>query len=91
MQEEVNRVESKDDQRSRIARAWGWSSQLTSIALEMVLPCIAGLWIDRQLGTVMVFLILGVVFGMTAGMIHLVQFARRISEKERQAEKDTNE
>ncbi len=39
----------------------------------------------------MVFLILGVVFGMTAGMIHLVQFARRISEKDRQAEKDTNE
>ncbi len=57
----------------------------------MVLPGIAGLWIDRQLGTVMVFLILGVVFGMTAGMIHLVQFARRISEKDRQAEKDTNE
>ena len=91
MQEDGNRVGSNDDDRSRIARAWGWSSQLTSIALEMVLPGIVGLWIDRQLGSVMVFLILGVVFGMTAGMIHLVQFARRISEKDRQAEKDTNE
>jgi F0F1-type ATP synthase assembly protein I len=91
VQEDGNRVGSNDDDRSRIARAWGWSSQLTSIALEMVLPGIVGLWIDRQLGSVMVFLILGVVFGMTAGMIHLVQFARRISEKERQAEKDANE
>lgn len=72
-----------------IARAWGWSSQVTSIALEMVIPGLIGLWIDRTLGTVMVFLVGGVIFGMTAGIIHLVQFARRISEKEPEEEKDS--
>lgn len=62
---------------------------MTSIALEMVIPGLIGLWIDRTLGTVMVFLVGGVIFGMTAGIIHLVQFARRISEKEPEEEKDS--
>lgn len=50
-----------------------WTSRVTTIALEMVLPGLAGLWIDRKLGTVLVFLVLGVALGMTVGMIHLVR------------------
>ncbi len=46
-----------------------------AISLEMVIPGLDGLWIDRQLGTVMVFLVLGVILGMTAGMVHLVRLA----------------
>jgi len=64
-----------------MAKAWGWGYQATSIALEMVVPGLIGLWIDRQLGTVMVFLVLGVIFGMTAGLIHLVQFAKHIGQQ----------
>lgn len=87
-------MQPKDDDRSKIARAWGWGTQVISIAMEMVIPGVVGLWIDRLLGTVMAFLILGVVFGMTTGMIHLVQFAKRISENEAKHEtgrKDQNE
>ncbi len=39
----------------------------------MAVPGVIGLWIDRQLGTVMVFLVLGVILGMTAGIMHLVR------------------
>jgi len=32
-----------------------------------------GYWIDRKLGTLMVFLVLGAILGMTAGIYHLVR------------------
>ena len=73
----------RDDDRSMIARAWGWGYQATSISLEMVVPGLLGLGLDRLVGTLPLFLILGVVFGMTAGMIHLVKFAKLVGgEKE---------
>lgn len=58
-----------------MARAMVWSARITTISLEMVLPLVIGLWIDRQLGTVLVFLVLGGILGMTTGMIHLVRLA----------------
>ena len=70
----------QDDERSLIAKAWGLGYQATSISLEMVVPGLIGLWVDRVVGTLPLFLILGVIFGMTAGMIHLVQFAKRVGE-----------
>jgi F0F1-type ATP synthase assembly protein I len=51
---------------------------VTSIALEMVIPGILGFWLDQNLGTVMVFLVLGVALGMTVGMIHLLRLAKSI-------------
>ena len=46
----------------------------------MVVPGLIGLWIDRQLGTVMVFLVLGVALGMTTGMLHLVRLASSVGQ-----------
>ena len=63
------------DDRSPLARAAEWSSRATTIALEMVIPAVVGLWIDRQLGTVMVFLLLGAILGLTAGMWQLIRMA----------------
>ncbi len=70
-----------DDDRSMIAKGWSWGHQAMSISLEMVVPGLLGLWVDHQVGTLPLFLILGVIFGMTAGMIHLVQFAKRINQE----------
>jgi F0F1-type ATP synthase assembly protein I len=72
-----------DDERSMMAKAWGWGHQAMSISLEMVVPSLLGLWIDRLIGTLPLFLLLGAVFGMTAGMVHLVQFAQSIGEEKR--------
>ena len=33
------------------------------VALEMVLPGLAGHWLDKQLGTVVLFMLLGLGFG----------------------------
>lgn len=50
-----------------------------AIAVEMVVPGLIGLWIDRQLGTIMVFLLLGVALGMGLGLFHLVRLAKSLS------------
>lgn len=64
------------DNRAPSAVAWGWASLAISVALEMVLPGLLGYWVDRQLGTLMVFLVLGLVLGMTSGLMHLIRFAK---------------
>ncbi len=64
------------DNRAPWAAAWGWASLVISISLEMVLPGLLGYWVDRQLGTVMVFLVLGLALGMTAGLIQLIGIAK---------------
>lgn len=68
-------TETPDD-RASIAQAWAWSSRITSVALEMVLPAVLGHWLDQKLGTVVVFLLLGLVLGMTAGLYHLIKMVQ---------------
>ena len=64
------------DDRSAMARAMGWSAQITTISFEMVLPGLGGFWLDQKLGTKPLFLILGVVFGFTLGLWHLLKLAQ---------------
>ena len=53
----------------------GWSSRVTTISLEMSLPGVLGFWLDGHWGTGVLFTILGVVFGFSLGMLHLVKLA----------------
>lgn len=62
------------DDRPPLVVAAEWTSRITAISLEMALPGVIGFWIDLQLGTVMVFLVLGVILGMVTGIMHLVRF-----------------
>ncbi len=64
---------SPPNDRSPLAEAIAWSARVTTIAMEMVIPGVIGIWIDRKLGTVMVFVVLGIILGMTVGIIHLVR------------------
>ena len=41
--------------------------------MEMVLPGLIGYWLDQRLGTVALFAVLGFGFGLTLGIVHLVQ------------------
>lgn len=66
-------VERSPDDRSAIAAAFAWSTQITTVALEMVLPAAIGYWLDQRLGTVVVFVILGAILGMAASLTHLLQ------------------
>lgn len=49
--------------RSAIARAAEWASRIMTISLEMVLPGLAGYWLDTKLGTRVVFLLVGFALG----------------------------
>ena len=59
-----------------MAVAMVWSSRITTIAMEMVLPALLGIWADRRLGTGILFLLLGVVFGFILGMWSLLKLAK---------------
>ena len=55
---------------SWMAEATKWVSKITTVALEMVLPGLAGLWLDNQLNT-RYFALLGFACGVPLGMGHL--------------------
>jgi len=83
-------VNDSPDQRPLLIVAAEWMSRVTTISLEMVLPGLIGFWIDRQLETVMVFLVLGVILGVTVGMLHLVRLTAS-SSRGRQGEPTSSE
>jgi F0F1-type ATP synthase assembly protein I len=72
-----------EDGRSTIAVAYAWAWRVIVISLEMVVPGMAGYWIDTRMGTTALFLILGLIAGMAVGILHLVQIARGASKPKR--------
>ena len=84
-------VKNPADDRSSLALAYGWAVRVTTISLEMVVPGLIGLWIDRQLGTVMVFLVLGMILGVTGGMLHLVRLTAALQRSERSDRKSSDD
>lgn len=52
-----------------------WVAKITTVALEMVLPAVAGSYLDRRFGTSYLALA-GVVLGFVVGMWHLLQMTR---------------
>jgi hypothetical protein len=69
-------VTSPSDDRSPAAKAYQWASRIMIVSLEMVLPGIAGYWIDKKLGTLVLFMLMGFALGCTAAVIHLVRMTR---------------
>lgn len=67
------------DDRSLMAKAMSWSAMITSIAVEMSVPPLVGLWIDQKLRTRVVFVLLGAVLGMTVGLVHLIRLTKQLT------------
>ena len=55
------------DTRSPSAKAAAFVSKITTASVMLVLPAWAGWWLDQRLGTVALFLFLGMLLGMVAG------------------------
>ena len=53
-----------------------WSARASMIAFEMVVPAVVGIGLDRLFGTVVLFAILGTVFGMALGFWQLLKLAK---------------
>jgi F0F1-type ATP synthase assembly protein I len=60
-----------------LAKAYQWSTRIMIVALEMVLPGMAGYWLDQRLGTVALFMLIGLAIGCTAAIMHLIQMTSR--------------
>ena len=58
------------------AQAYQWAARASAIALEMVVPALLGIGLDRLLGTVALFAIVGVILGMALGFWQLIKIAR---------------
>ncbi len=66
----------KDD-RSPLAVGYAWAARITGIGIEFVIPILVGVWLDRLLGTLIVFLLVGLFFGMGIGFIRLREIIRQ--------------
>jgi len=73
-------VADSPDDRSQLARAYQWATRIMVVSLEMVLPGLAGYWLDLKLGTVVLFTLVGFGFGTTAAVVHLIQMTRADAE-----------
>ena len=59
-----------------------WTSRITTIALEMTVPAIVGIWADRRFDTSYLGL-LGLLIGVPLGIWHLLRMTRRKAESPR--------
>lgn len=66
------------DERSPMAKAAAWSARILTVALEMVLPALIGTWVDQKLGTVAVFMLIGLGLGGFAATVHLMHLIKNI-------------
>jgi F0F1-type ATP synthase assembly protein I len=69
-------VKNSSDNRSMLAAALEWSSRITGISLEMVLPGLFGYWLDLRLKTKFVFIVLGIFLGLASGLWSLLRLVR---------------
>jgi len=65
------------DDRSPAARAAQWSTRIMTVSLEMVLPGLAGYWLDGKLGTKVLFMLIGFALGGFAAIKHLIAMTRK--------------
>ena len=74
------RVNDQSEERNPMAEAFGWVARVSNVALMMVLPGLAGQWLDKKFGTNFLVLV-GFVFGLTSGFWYLLKIAR-VSSKD---------
>lgn len=66
------------DERSPVAKAAAWAARILTVALEMVLPGLFGSWVDQKLGTVALFMLIGLGLGFFVAAVHLMQMLKKI-------------
>ncbi len=53
-----------------------WVSRITSVALSFVIPVVAGVWIDRWLGSTPAGAVVGVILGFVVGTLQVVRIGQ---------------
>jgi hypothetical protein len=65
-----------------VSAALEWSSRIIAVSLEMVLPGLAGWWLDGKTGTGW-FAGIGFAIGLVVGVIHLIAMTRPLARQTR--------
>ena len=65
----------KNDDQAFYALLYLWAGRASTVAFGMVIPALIGVWLDRLLGTVFLFAILGVILGLVLAFWQLIKFA----------------
>ncbi len=72
--------------RSPYAIGYEWSVIVSSIAMEMALPPLFGIWLDGKCGTLLLFTVLGAALGMTTALLHLLQIDKKNKDGKKTSE-----
>jgi len=74
-----DKIPSEDDDRSPFAVGYAWAARIMAIGFEAVLPILLGVWVDYLLGTVVLFLFLGLLLGSLVGLMQLLKIVRELN------------
>lgn len=64
------------DDRTPYALAMEWTSRITAISLEMIVPAGVGYYLDQRWGTGVIFLVLGAILGFVTALLSLVSLTK---------------
>jgi F0F1-type ATP synthase assembly protein I len=64
-----------NDTRSPLIIGYMWAINVTSAAIEMVVPIILGVWLDNKFHTKPLCILIGLFLGMLIMLLHLIKFA----------------
>lgn len=67
------------DDQSR-SRQMGYLIALGQIGMEMVVPIGLGVALDVWLGTIPLFIVVGVLLGLVGGMVHMMAILKRMDQ-----------
>jgi hypothetical protein len=69
-----------------LAEGMRWASNITAIALEMVVPGLLGYWVDTLIGTNFLALV-GFALGAPLAIWHLIRMTTRVSQQKQERTK----
>jgi F0F1-type ATP synthase assembly protein I len=81
-------LSQQSDDRSPLARATEWVSVAATAALEIAVPILIGFWLDKRLGTHVLFMLIGVAVGITACIWSLLRMAAPGQEADKDHDDD---
>ncbi len=62
-------------------RAWGYFALFSEVGLVLLVTILAGIlagyWVDQQLGTIPIFILVGLAVGLTAGAVSVYRLIER--------------
>ena len=83
-------VSAPKDDRSPLAVAAQWVSQITGIGLEIVLPIVVGRWLDERWGTSF-WTVVGVLVGPLLGFWHLLKLTGVVGGTKGKSDKENEQ